>query len=168
MIMITAIDAPKTLPILSSYKESIFFEGDTYFRALLEDIREAKYKIDLESYIFSNDELGRKIADALADAAQRGVKIRVLVDGAGTSLWRGRIARRLEKAGIQFRVFHPFPWQLWNWSRSAIKSPWLLRWIYFFLNGNVRNHRKVCMVDQYIAYIASINICKKHLNKSAG
>ena len=46
-----------------------------------------------------------------------------------------------EHAGIQTRVFHPFPWQLWNWSRSKVKAPFILKFIYLFFTANSRNHQ---------------------------
>ncbi|GAH14225.1 unnamed protein product, partial [marine sediment metagenome] len=148
--------------------EIIFSNGGQHFEALLNDINNAKTQIDLETYIFQNDILGKRIATSLREAAKRGVKVRVLVDGAGCPLWSATLARSLEKVGVQTRVFHPFPWQLWNWSRSVIKAPLLLKWIYLLLKINFRNHRKVCIIDNHITYVGSVNISKCHLDKDHG
>ncbi len=148
--------------------ETIFSTGDQHFLNLLKDIDEATESIELETYIFQKDVLGIRIAAALADAAARGVKVRVLVDGAGTPYWSAQFAKKLETAGAETRVFHPFPWQLWNWSRAVIKLPTLLKGIYLLLKANYRNHRKVCIIDNKIAYIGSINITKCHLAKDQG
>lgn len=152
----------------TTYQEQVFTDGENHFTALLKDIAAAKENIDLETYAFHNDSLGQEIANALASAAKRGTKVRVMVDGAGSPLWSTNFAAMLEDAGAITKVFHPFPWQLWNWSRSVVKLPLILKWIYLLLKVNFRNHRKVCVIDNKIAYIGSFNISKHHLRKSAG
>lgn len=149
-------------------QQIIFSSGDEYYKNLLNDINHAEKTIDLETYIFNHDDLGIKIIDALIAAKERGVEVRVLVDGAGSPLWGGRLTKKLEKAGVQTRIFHPFPWRLWHWSRSHVKKPFLLKAIYLFLKINSRNHRKVCIIDDKIAYVGSFNISKVHLEKSSG
>ncbi len=139
-------------------KEQIFASGAAHFESLLESIEHATQSIDLETYIFQKDSVGDKIINALCLAAQRHVRVRVMVDGAGSPLWANSYAPRLEKSGGQARIYHPFPWQLWNYSRSLIKVPFLLKWIYLLLKVNKRNHRKVCIIDSQIAYIGSMNI----------
>nr|WP_048875651.1 phospholipase D-like domain-containing protein [Candidatus Coxiella mudrowiae] len=149
-------------------QETVFTEGQKHFDALLSDIAKAKHSIDLETYLFHNDTLGKRIALELAEAAKRGVKVRVMVDGAGSPLWSANFARFLEEAGVKTKVFHPFPWQLWDWSRSIVKLPSLIKWIYLILKINFRNHRKVCIIDKEIAYIGSLNISKYHLSPEEG
>ena len=156
------------IPFRRPPNEMILASGEAYFSSLLNDINNAEYSIDLEMYIFRRDIIGKKIAQALADAAERGVCVRVLVDGAGSPLWSASLARTLEKSGAKTRVFHPFPWQLWNWSRSVVKLPTLLKWTYLLLKINFRNHRKVCIIDEKIAYAGSTNISKCHLPKNRG
>lgn len=148
--------------------EKIFSNGSTYFDALIDDIANAKQTIELETYIFNRDTIGKRIATALMDAAKRGVMVRVLVDGAGSPFWSATYAKHLEKAGVKTKVFHPLPWQLWNWSRAARKLPILLQLIYSFFKANSRNHRKTCLIDTKIAYISSVNIIEWHLTTEEG
>lgn len=148
--------------------EEMFNCATKYFEQMLADIKQAKISIDLEVYIFGEGVIGQKMRQALAEAAERGVRVRVLVDGAGTPWWGRSFARYLEKAGVQTRVFHPFPWQLWNWSRSKVKVPWLLKFIYLWFTANSRNHRKVVLIDKETAYLGSINIIAHHLSKEEG
>lgn len=150
------------------YHENIFVDGSEFFASLIHDIKSAQHSIDLETYIFKNDKLGEEIADAMITAANNQVKIRVLVDGAGSPVWGGSLTRRLERAGIDTRIFHPFPWRIWHWSRSVIRLPLLLKVIYLLLKINSRNHRKVCIIDQRIVYIGSFNISKCHLKLEDG
>ena len=155
-------------PLPINYRELVFTEGQKHFDALLADIEKAKYSIDLETYLFHSDALGRQIAVKLAKAAKHGVVVRIMVDGAGSPFWSANFARFLESAGAKTKVFHPFPWQLWDWSRSIVKLPFLMKWIYLILKINLRNHRKVCIIDKKIAYIGSLNISKHHLSKAEG
>ena len=148
--------------------EIIFADGKTHFDHMLADIAQARSSIDLETYIFQKDFLGDTMTQALCAAASRGVTVRILVDGAGSPSWATSYAKLIEQSGGEARIYHPFPWQLWNYSRSFIKSPFLLKWIYLFLKANKRNHRKVCLIDKSIAYIGSMNISKDHLPRDAG
>jgi len=152
----------------SENPEKIYTDGGNYFRAMISDIGNAQSSINLETYIFKHDELGSRVAKALHAAATRGVKIRIVVDGAGSPSWGGSFARKLEKTGIESKVFHPFPWRFWQWSRSIARLPLLVRIIYLFLNANRRNHRKICMIDNSIVYVGSFNIDKCHLSHSDG
>lgn len=150
---------------MHSTSEYIIADSFEFFELLLGDIAKATSTIDLETYIFSNDTMGERFAGALEEAAKRGVKIRVLVDGAGTPTWGNMLTRKLETAGVETRIFHPFPWRLWQWSRSRVRVSTLKKAIYLCLNINRRNHRKVCIIDNNIAYIGSLNICQSHLDK---
>lgn len=150
------------------YAETIFTDGVNYFNSLIDDINEAKHFIELETYIFQNDLLGQQILHALVEAAKRGVKIRVLVDGAGSPHWGGAAVKSLEDVKIETRIYHPLPWRLSQWGRTSIRSPFFLKILYFFSKINKRNHRKVCLIDRKIAYIGSFNISKCHLTKEHG
>lgn len=148
--------------------EIVFDSGSSFFHALIDDIDHAETSIYLESYIFNHDAIGLKIVRSLQSAASRGVACKILVDGCGSPHWGVSLAKKLEKSGINTRVFHPFPWQIWNWSRAVIKAPKILRWIFLLLNVNSRNHRKICLIDNRITYVGSINITKEHLSLSEG
>jgi cardiolipin synthase A/B len=148
-------------------EEQIFFAGQDYFDRLIEDIEHAHKSIELETYIFGLDQIGKKVITALTAAAKNGVMVRLLVDGAGTPQWgSNHYIKELECAGAETRIYHPFPWRLWQWSRSRIKASSLLKLIYLCLKINTRNHRKTCIIDNKIAYIGSFNISQQHLEKN--
>ena len=155
-------------PIHTEAVEELFNSATTYFDSMIDDITKAKKQIDLEVYIFGMGIVGQKVRAALCDAAARGVQVRVLVDGAGTPWWGRSFAGVMEKSGAQTRVFHPFPWQLWNWSRSKVKASWLIKFIYLCFTANSRNHRKVVLIDHDTAYLGSINIIVHHLSREEG
>jgi cardiolipin synthase len=149
-------------------QQIIFPTARDFFPSLIAAINAAEKTIDLETYIFSLDSLWEKVANALINAANRGVKVRVLVDGAGTSYWGGSFTKKLEQAGVETRIFHPFPWRLWQWSRSYVRVNFLLKAIYLLLKINSRNHRKLCIIDNTVAFAGSFNISKVHLDTNEG
>lgn len=148
--------------------ETVFLRGDEYFAALLADVAAAKHAIDLETYIFANDKLGLMLIDALSVASQRGVKVRILVDGAGTSGWSLDVARKLASTSIEIRFYHPFLWRFWQWRHTITRLPFLKKTLYFLTQANKRNHRKVCHIDHQILYIGSANISQCHLSEAQG
>lgn len=147
----------------SAPSEKIFFDGTSYFNELFMDIDRARSSIDLEVYIFANDSLGSMVAKHLIAASERGVHVRVLVDGVGSLFWGGNLAFQLERAGVNTRIFHPFPFNFWQWSHSWVRVSILLKAIYLLLKINSRNHRKTCIIDNKIVYVGSFNISQRHL-----
>jgi cardiolipin synthase len=153
---------------LNAAKETIFLQGEKYFESLLLDISHAQQQIDIETYIFGNDPLSERVISALIAAAQQGVKVRILVDGAGTPGWRVDTVQKLKSANIETRVYHPFLWRLWQWRHAIIQLPFLYKIFYFIWQANKRNHRKVCTIDHKIVYIGSANITQCHMNIAHG
>src|SRR3990167_11021174 len=145
----------------------LILTGDHYFHAMLEDINHAHHSINLETYIFSGDKLGQRLSDALIVAVKRGVKVKVLIDGAGTSVWGNNITQ-MEAAGVLVRIFHPFPWKLWQWTRSNLQSSIFTRALYLLAKLNSRNHRKSCVIDGTIVYVGSANIDQSHMGLHEG
>jgi cardiolipin synthase len=117
-------------------------DGAQYFPALERAIDEAKFEIWFETYIFADDETGRRIAIAFARAAQRGVKVRVLVDGWGAKYYlTPTLERTMVEAGVDFLKYRPevAPWQ-------------------FRSNRLRRLHRKLCHIDGRLAFVGGINV----------
>lgn len=154
--------------VTSIPEETIFLDGNSYFAALLEDIAQAKTQIDVETYIFKNDALGQRIQQALLVASQRGVLVRVLVDGAGTPGWGSMYTGSFKSNNMEVRIFHPFLWRFWQWRSSIIKFPSLFNIIYCFLKFNSRNHRKIFLIDKKIIYVGSANIDICHISNDQG
>ena len=116
--------------------------GAEYFPALLEAFAVAEREIWLETYIFADDAAGRRIADALVEAAVRGVVVRVLVDGWGARHYlNDELERHLLGGGVDLLKYRPeiAPWQ--------------------FRSHRLRRlHRKLCHVDGRIAFVGGINV----------
>jgi len=141
--------------------------ADDYAQSLLEDIAQAKQTIELETYIYNDDQFGNQVTDALIQAAKRGVHIKLLMDGVGTGSWFNGI-QIMENVGVNIRIFHPVPWKPWQWQRSNYISPFFAKFFFTFSKINLRNHRKTCLIDNSIVYIGSINISQKHLSQQQG
>lgn len=115
--------------------------GKVYFPAVEAAIDRAMHEIYLEAYIFENDNTGRRIAETLRQAALRGVKTRVLIDGFGSIGFPKTMIDDLEAAGVRVLKFRPKT------------SPWTLR-----RRRLRRLHRKIVVVDRTIAFVGGINI----------
>ncbi len=117
-----------------------FFEGDALFDAMLVAIATAKHAIRMESYIFADDEIGQKFAQALCKQAQAGVKVRLLVDAVGSLFQFYRsLDAMFKKAGVVVHHFHP-----WQWRKP--------------LRYNRRDHRKLLVIDNRVAFLGGFNI----------
>ncbi len=116
--------------------------GAEYFPVLLEAISLAEREIWLETYIFADDATGRAVADALIRAAQRGVTVRVLVDGWGARHYlTPALAPHLIDGGVDLLKYRPevMPW-------------------HFRSHRLRRLHRKLCHVDGRVAFVGGINV----------
>jgi len=130
-----------TARFLPGNRVQLLETGGEYFPALLEAIAAAREEVRLESYIFANDSTGHQIAAALADAAQRGVRVHVLVDGFGSRGFMQSLGGELIAAGVEVLIFGPEV------------SPFTLR-----RHRLRRLHRKLACVDARIAFVGGINI----------
>lgn len=118
-------------------------DGDEAFPAMLEAIAGARASVTLLSYLFDGDEVGRRFVDALAAARGRGVEVRVLIDAAGVRYHRPRASDLLRRAGVPVALFLPI--------RRAFPRYW-----------NLRNHRKVLVVDGVRAFTGGVNVRRHH------
>lgn len=141
--------------------ERIFHDGTAYFTALEQDLERVQKSLDLETYIFEDDGLGRKIVGILAELAGRGVRVRVMVDGVGSPGFYGRFGAELTQKGVEVRVFNPSPLDLTMFSYRFF--PGLSRLLQFLWSANRRNHRKVFILDEKIVWTGGINVSSKQV-----
>ena len=122
-----------------------FFSGEAAYAAMLDAIARARHSVCLASYIFETNRSGRAFIDALAAAHGRGVEVRVLLDGFGEWYSLPRAGSLLRRRGIRVARFIP--------PRMLPPS----------LHVNLRNHRKLLVVDGTTGYTGGMNIGDRHL-----
>lgn len=160
---------PSSVRPLASWEDEVLFDqAAPFFEQLIDSINQARLSVWLEFYIFSYDNLGKRVIQALHRAVERGVEVRVLIDGIGSSETSDQSLKAMSDAGIAVKIFHPLPWQLnkHRWSLSPGSS--LGKLFYLIRAINQRDHRKLCIVDHQTLWTGSFNISQKHLNEEAG
>jgi cardiolipin synthase len=117
--------------------------GKEFIALLKKQIDAAEHTIHLQTYIFSDDETGTLIADALIEAARRKVDVFMLVDGYASQSLSKEFVAKLRSAGIRFRFFEP-----------------LLKSKYYYFGR--RLHHKVVVIDYVKAIVGSMNIADRY------
>lgn len=129
-------------PLTAGNEVRLLQDGPATYGAMLAAIETARAHIHMETYIFDDDEEGRRFADALIERQRRGVPVRLIRDGAGTFGTPPAFFQRLVDAGIRVLEFNP-PNPL------RARQEWAL---------NQRDHRKLLIVDGRTAFLGGINI----------
>jgi cardiolipin synthase len=127
-------------PLIQGSKVTPLVNGDQAFPRMLSCIAEAQHSISFCSYIFDNDLWGSRFKAAFRDAKQRGVDVKILIDGVGARYSFPPILRSLRKEGLDAVEF----------MRTIL--PWHFQ--YF----NLRNHRKILVVDGRVGFTGGMNI----------
>ena len=125
-------------------------DGDEAFPEMLAAIGQAERSVLLQSYIFDTDEVGLTFLDALAAAAARGVRCHVLYDAIGSLDIDAQAIAAAEASGVVVRSFAPRDWLA---GRFQI---------------NLRNHRKLMVVDGSVGFIGGVNISARHRTDPSG
>ena len=143
---------------------NLFFNPDEYFRDLIYDIDNAQQEIILETYIFKLDKTGSQVLAALVRAISRGINLKLLIDGVGSQQHARDISTQLESVHSQVRVFHPLPWDFAIYRMALRAGRWYSKILYFIAAINHRDHRKLCLIDNQIAWLGSYNITEDHFH----
>ena len=124
----------------------IFVDGNDKFDALMEDMKKAQHFIHMEYYIIKNDVLFQRMKEILIERAKAGVEIRILYDALGSRSAGKRCFKKLQAYGIKTAEFFP-----------AILGRFQMR-------ANYRNHRKIVVIDNKVAYVGGFNIGKEYID----
>jgi cardiolipin synthase len=124
--------AGNDIALISNYDEAI--------DRLVADIDGARMHVRILVYIFADDAVGQRVADALARAVARGVTCQVMFDPVGSRPWRKGLLPMMEGAGVEVQQALP------------------LRWLRGRTRRDMRNHRKLFVIDGMIGYVGSQNI----------
>lgn len=116
--------------------------GDAIFPAMLEAIEDARDTIEFVTYVYWQGDIARRFADALAERAEAGVAVRVVLDGIGARPMDRDLVGRMVDAGVQVRWFRPpTTWRVWRWVH--------------------RTHRKVLVCDGRVGFTGGVGIARE-------
>ncbi|MBL8818836.1 MAG: cardiolipin synthase [Planctomyces sp.] len=132
-------------PLTAGNRIEPLMNGDETFPSMLDAIRNAHYSITLLSYIFECDETGYEFLKELSAAVARGVQVRVLIDDVGSRYGHSNIISELNAAGVRAAAFLP------------TRIPRIPQY------ANLRNHRKILVVDGHIGFTGGTNIRHSHV-----
>ncbi|MEU6676567.1 phospholipase D-like domain-containing protein [Streptomyces sp. NPDC046925] len=116
--------------------------GDEIFAAMLDGIRSAQHTVDMMTFVYWKGEIAQHFADALAERARQGVRVRLMLDGFGSRLIEKEQLEVMERAGVQVAWFR----------KPLYLSP---------LKQNHRCHRKVLVVDEVTAFTGGVGIAEE-------
>lgn len=123
-----------------------FFEGqETIYQALTQAIETATQSVYLEYYIFRDDSVGRQFRDLLCKKAREGLSVKVLLDHVGSFSLKASFLKPFQEAGVEVSFF----------GALTLKRPWAFQ---------LRNHRKLAVIDRTKAFTGSQNICSDFKN----
>lgn len=147
MDMIMALETIDYSPYRNDNEVCMYSDGKEFFDALLKSLKKAKKSINIEFYIFKNDDIGTKILDILEEKAKNGVEVRLLYDSVGSRLLNRNVLKKLRAVGGKTGEFFPSWLKLIN------------------LNMNFRNHRKIVVIDNKVAFVGGFNVGDEYLGK---
>ena len=150
------------LPVWSS--EQIYFSATRWFSDIQRDISSAQHTICLQTYIFNIDAVGEPLLEALCAASRRGVEVRVIADGVGSANTIVFLQNMLQKNDAELHVYHPLPWQ-WITDRLEHDNG-LARFFERLMRVNNRQHSKLLLIDDSIAWTGSFNITDDHIENN--
>jgi cardiolipin synthase len=130
------------LPVVGANHIEFIADYNPAIERLIEEIDGAKHHVHLLYYIFADDNVGRRVGEALIRARQRGVACRLLADHVGSRRFFRRLAPHLRSFGVE--VVAALPAHFWRM---------------LFKRLDLRNHRKLAVIDGLVAYTGSQNIC---------
>jgi cardiolipin synthase len=124
-------------------------DSDRIFRRMLEAIAAARESVLLEMYLVETGTVARRFIEVLADCAQRGVRVHVLLDGFGSLGLRAADRRRLAGSGARLIFFNPLSWRK-------------------RLQNCLRDHRKLLVVDGTLAFVGGVGLADEFIDGKRG
>lgn len=147
--MILALEAMDYSPYRNDNNASMYSDGKLFFNELLESLKKAKKSINIEFYIFKNDDIGTKILNVLEEKAKEGVEVRLLYDSVGSRSLNRNVLNKLINEGGKVGEFFP-------------------SWLKFInINMNFRNHRKIVVIDNNVGFVGGFNVGDEYLGKDS-
>lgn len=129
------------VPATEGNEVRVLRNGDEIFPAMLEAIRGAERTIDFMTFVYWTGDIAQEFADACAERAAKGVRVRVLLDSMGARLMDRTLCERMSGAGA-----------LVEWFRPLTRAPW---------KAHHRTHRKVLVVDEEVGFTGGVGIAEE-------
>ena len=145
--IIRAVESMEYSPYRNDNEVDLFFDGKELFDEILDSLKKAEKSINIQFYIFKNDELGSKVLKILKEKAASGVEVRLLYDSVGSRSLTKRKLKPVIEAGVKVGEFFPAILKLLN------------------INMNFRNHRKIVVIDSEIGFVGGFNVGDEYLGK---
>jgi cardiolipin synthase len=136
-------------PLSRGNNVALYHQTQAAFEALLAAIALARHHVHAEFFILRDDATGRRFIEALAERARAGVEVRLLYDAWGSFWLKQSTLAPLRAAGGQVQAFLPL---------SPLRS---------YLHFNLRNHRKIAVIDGTIGFTGGMNIGDEYLGQNA-
>lgn len=136
------LEALLGIPMTEGNAVDVYRNGDQIFPAMLDAIRGAEHTVDLMTYVYWSGAIAHEFADALAESAARGVRVRVLIDAVGGFKIEDGLVDRMTRDGVHLQWFRK------PWAKSPFKQ-------------NHRCHRKVLVVDEVAAFTGGVGIAEE-------
>lgn len=143
--LITYLEMSTDNYITSNNDIQVYFAGEEFFSDLKKEIANAKKIINMEYFIFQFDGIGKEIADLLIKKAKEGVEVNLIIDG--VNLANQKLSRYFKNTGVHLYLFF----------RTYIPI--------FNIRINYRDHRKVTIIDNRVAFVGGMNIGDEYLGK---
>jgi cardiolipin synthase len=139
-----------SVPLTAGNRTTALIDGPETFASINEAVKAARHHVHVETFIFSDDALGRQFGDLLAQKRKEGVQVRVIYDSIGSMETSARFFDELRHKGIEVRQFRPL---------NPVKTP--LIW-----KMQNRDHRKIIVVDGKIGFTGGINVSGTYSSSS--
>ena len=136
-------------PLTAGNDVKLLYDGPASYKAMFDAIDKARDHVNLEFYMFQDDEVGQRVSDVLLRKRAQGVAVNLIYDGVGSLNTPPEFFDRLKEAGVQVLQFNPV-----NPLQAA--RGWRV---------NNRDHRKIVIVDGKTAFVGGINISSVYSNR---
>jgi cardiolipin synthase len=137
-------------PLVAGNKVTLLIDGPATYAAMFKAIQNARDHINLETFIFEDDEVGHRFADLLLQKQWGGVQVNLIYDSLGCLNTPAAFFQRLRGGGIKTLEFNPI-------NPAKARSKWLL---------TQRDHRKILIVDGAVAFAGGVNISRVYSSSS--
>ena len=137
-------------PLVGGNTIESYLGGEEAYEPMLEAIAAARERVSIQFFIFDDDRVGRRFREALMERARAGVKVRMLYDAVGCNTVPNEFWEHLAESGAEVSPFMPL---------APLKRRWQI---------NMRNHRKILVVDGEVGFTGSMNVSARHLMDEGG